>query len=101
MDSYSHHRQQYMMREQQAKAQRAKALEPQIRHCYILDFDVHILVEYPDYKNPNVKGQEGEIYCSNILSCYHNKIKCRWSGISPLYPDPFSPNAPRQGPVVY
>lgn len=83
------------------QAQKQKAMEPQIRHCYILDKDVHILIEYPDYKHPNAKGQEGEIFCSNILECFHNYVRCRWSGISPNYPDPFRPDSPRWEPMVY
>lgn len=48
-----------------------------------------ILVEYPDYKNPGNKGKESSMYCGNILPCYHNDVKCMYSGISPLYRDPF------------
>lgn len=83
------------------QGQKQKAMDPQIRHCYILDKDVHILIEYPDYKNKNVKGPEGEIFCSNILECFHNNVRCRWSGISPNYPDPFMPDSPRWEPLVY
>ncbi|CAN0076293.1 unnamed protein product, partial [Phaeothamnion confervicola] len=72
-------------------ALKQKALEPHLRHCQILDKEVSILIEYPDYKNPNYKGPEGAIYCENIINCYQNNIKCRYSGISPLYPDPFLP----------
>lgn len=100
MDNYSYNRQQ-KHNAMQAKMQRAKAMEPMIRHCFIMDLDVHILVEYPEYKNPNYKGPAGEIYCSNILHCFHNDVKCRWSGISPHYPDPFNPDAPRHKPIIY
>ncbi|MCD4785940.1 MAG: hypothetical protein K8T10_19140 [Candidatus Eremiobacteraeota bacterium] len=101
MDNYSYQRQYQKKAEAHAQRRRAKAMEPQIRRCYILDMDVHILVEYPDYKNPNVKGQSGEIFCSNILNCYRNNVKCRWSGISPHYPNPFNPDAPRHNNVVF
>lgn len=66
-----------------------KALEPQEKFCYILRKSVSILVEYPDYKNSSVKGEQGSIYCGNILPCYHNEVKCKYSGLSPLYRDPF------------
>lgn len=69
-----------------------KALEPVERFCHILKKKVTILVEYPEYKNPRYKGPEGAIYCSNIIECFHNNIQCKYSGISPLYPDPFSPD---------
>lgn len=69
--------------------QKRKALEPQEKFCQILQKDVSILVEYPDYKNPHQKGEEGSLYCSNIITCYHNDVKCRLSGISPLFRDPF------------
>lgn len=77
----------------EAAALKQKALEPQERHCNILDKKVNILVEYPDYKNPYVKGPEGAIYCENIVECFQNNVECRYSGISPLYPDPFAPKA--------
>ncbi|MEW6280672.1 MAG: hypothetical protein AB1758_18750 [Candidatus Eremiobacterota bacterium] len=70
---------------------RQKALEPHKRHCYILELEVTVLVEFPDYKGPHCKGAEGAIYCENIINCYQNNVKCRYSGISPLYPDPFYP----------
>lgn len=75
----------------EARNLRQKALMPLVRHCYILDRDVHILVEYDDYRGPHRKGTEGAIYCENIVNCYQNNVKCRYSGISPLYPDPFLP----------
>ena len=53
-----------------------------------------ILVEYPDYKGPHHKGPEGAIYCENILPCYQADRRCRYSGISPLFPDPFLPREP-------
>jgi hypothetical protein len=97
MDRYSYQRERTHKAALEAHATMQKAMEPYIRHCYILDVDVHILIEYPYYKNPNVKGPEGEIYCENILKCYQENVKCRWSGISPSYPDPFNPHAPRHG----
>lgn len=77
----------------QAEAQqlKQKALEPQQRQCFIRKIKVNILVEYPDYKGPHFKGPEGAIYCENILECYQKDLRCRYSGISPLFPDPFLP----------
>ncbi|MFP4498632.1 MAG: hypothetical protein ACLFQV_10510 [Vulcanimicrobiota bacterium] len=86
---------------QRAQKHMQKALEPQVKHCYIQDIDVNILVEYPDYKNPNVKGPVGEIYCENLMYCFQNDVKCRWSGISPHYPDPFNPSAPKHRPPIF
>ena len=79
---------------QVAQAQRQKALAPQVKHCYILDRDVTVLVEYPDYRGPHNKGSEGAIYCENIVPCYQEDRRCRYSGISPLFPDPFLPREP-------
>jgi hypothetical protein len=79
---------------QVAQALRQKALEPQVKHCYLLDIDVTVLVEYPDYKGPHHKGPEGAIYCENIVPCYQADRRCRYSGISPLFPDPFLPREP-------
>jgi hypothetical protein len=76
--------------QEEAVQLKQKALESQARHCRILDIKVQILVEYPDYKNPNVKGEEGAIYCENIINCYQANRRCRYSGISPLFQDPFS-----------
>ncbi len=83
----------HVKRHKEAKAAelRQKALEPQKRRCYILNKDVTVLVEYPDYRDARRKGAEGAIYCENIIECYHNNVECRYSGISPLYPDPFVP----------
>lgn len=72
-----------------AQQLRRKALQPEERYCRILRKRVTILVEYPDYHSPMNKGPDGEIYCSNIIECYQNNVQCRYSGISPLYPDPF------------
>ena len=75
----------------EAQELRQKALEPQERHCYIQKKKVNILVEYLDYKDPFDKGPEGAIYCENILECYQKDVRCRYSGISPLFDDPFIP----------
>lgn len=76
-------------KQEEAVALKQKALEPHCRHCYIQKKIVNILVEFPDYKGPHYKGPEGAIYCENIVECYQANIKCRYSGLSPLYPDPF------------
>lgn len=84
----------YVLRQahaEEAHALKQKAMEPHIRHCYIQKTDVNILIEYSDYKHPQNKGPEGAIYCENIIYCYQNNVKCRYSGISPSYPDPFIP----------
>ncbi len=76
-------------KQEEAAALKQKALEPHCRHCYIQNKMVNILVEFPDYKGPHFKGAEGAIYCENIVECYQANVKCRYSGLSPLYPDPF------------
>ena len=68
-----------------------KALEPQEHFCHILKKKITVAVEYPDYKNPLNKGVQGSMYCGNILPCYHNEVKCMYSGISPLFRNPFFP----------
>lgn len=75
----------------EAQELKQKALEPQERHCYIQKKKVNILVEYLDYNGPHDKGPEGAIYCENILECYQANVRCRYSGISPLFDDPFIP----------
>ena len=85
-------------RQEEATALKQKALEPAVRYCSITKEDVNILIEYPDYKNPHVKGPEGAIYCENIINCYQANRKCRYSGISPLYPDPFLSPRPEEEP---
>ena len=77
-------------RAEEAQQLKQKALEPHIRECQILKKKVSILVEYTDYRGPHNKGPEGAIYCENIVNCYQNNVRCRYSGISPLYPDPFA-----------
>jgi hypothetical protein len=79
----------HQQKKQHHQALRKKALEPHERYCRILKKKVNILIEYFDYKSPTHKGEEGTIYCENILDCYQNEVKCKYSGISPLYPDPF------------
>lgn len=102
MDRYSYSSVQHKKAQLEARHAQTKAMEPQVRHCHILDIDVHVLVEYPYYKNPNVKGPEGEIYCENIMKCFQNREECRWSGISPSYPDPFLPrNGQNPKPYIY
>lgn len=66
-----------------------KALEPHIRRCYITKRDVSILIEYDDYKGPHNKGPEGSVFCEHILECYQKDVRCKYSGISPLFADPF------------
>ncbi len=75
----------------EAQELKQKALEPQERHCFIQKKKVQILVEYLDYKGPHDKGPEGAIYCEHILECYQKNVRCRYSGISPLFDDPFLP----------
>jgi len=78
---------------QKAQAAKAmeKALEPKERFCRILKKKVLTLTEYGDYKSRFNKGEPGTIYCENIIPCYQKNIECRYSGISPLFPDPFFP----------
>ncbi|MFH1453358.1 MAG: hypothetical protein ABIH00_05195 [Armatimonadota bacterium] len=74
----------------EAQQLKQKALEPCKMHCRILGKEVTVLKEYPDYKGHWDKGEPGDIYCENIIECYQNEVKCKYSGISQLYPDPFS-----------
>ena len=67
------------------------AIEPARRYCYILNKEITVCINYPDYIDSRRKGHEGEIYCENIIECYRKGVKCRHSGISQLYPDPFVP----------
>lgn len=82
-----------MMRREEKRYEhmKKKALEPQERYCTLQKKKVCILVEYQDYKSSHYKGDQGTIYCENIVECYHNRIPCRYSGISPSYPDPLIP----------
>lgn len=81
----------YYRKEAAKKELKRKALEPIERYCSLIKKKVTILAEYEDYKNPRNKGPLGTIYCSNIIPCFHNEMKCKYSGISPLYPDPLMP----------
>ena len=84
--SYQHHYSQY---KKKACAVKRKALEPCEKYCKILGKNVTVLTEYTDYKHPGDKGEKGTMYCENLLHCYHHNVKCKYSGLSPLYPDPF------------
>ena len=77
---------------QEARAERRLAQQPEERYCRIKDKKVTVIVVYPDYRNFYDKGEPGDMCCSNIIDCYSENVKCRYSGISPLYPDPFSAN---------
>lgn len=72
--------------------QRQIAQEPQERYCKLKEKKVQVLVVYPNYRNVYDKGEPVDIYCSEIINCYTERIPCRYSGISPLYPDPFNLN---------
>ncbi len=82
----------YAKRVKRESEVKRKALEPQMAHCKILDIDVPILVEYWDYRGPYYKGKKAEIYCGRMTFCYYNNVKCKYSGISAFYPDPFAEN---------
>ncbi len=82
----------YVQRKAHAKEQKKKALEPKRVHCKILDIDVNVLIEYWDYVDSYRKGYRAETYCENMTFCYYNNIKCKYSGISSLFPDPFDKN---------
>ena len=73
----------------EAQQLKQKALEPHVRRCHITKRDVSILIEYDDYKGPHNKGPEGSIFCEHILECYQKDVRCKYSGISPLFDDPF------------
>lgn len=81
-----------MLQQQKAEELKRKAVESQERFCHILKKKVTILTEYIDYKSAADKGEAGSIYCGNIIPCYHNDVKCKYSGISPLFRDPFIPD---------
>lgn len=88
----SYHEQYAHRQKMSAVKLKQKALEPCKMFCKILGKDVTILKEYSDYKGHWDKGEQGDMYCENIIECYHNNVKCKYSGISPLYPDPFCEN---------
>ncbi len=70
---------------------RMKALEPKRMFCTLINKKVTVLMEYDDYRNSRNKGASDTCYCENIIPCYGEGRKCRYSGISPLYPDPLVP----------
>lgn len=70
---------------------RSRALEPKSMYCSLTKRRTSVLFEYPEYRNRNNKGPVGTVYCENIIECYHNMQRCRYSGISALYPDPLVP----------
>ncbi len=69
-----------------------KALEPKEVFCKILNKKITIVVEHIDYRGTYTKSNIGEIFCSNMLECYYENIKCKYSGISKFYPDPLEKN---------
>lgn len=78
-------------RQQQAVAYKQRAVEPEAKYCFIQHNSVTVLVDYPEYVNMRNKGPRGDVYCENIVDCFRNNVQCRYSGISPLYRDPFTP----------
>ena len=76
----------------EAAKERRVTQEPEERYCTIKEKKVQVIIIYPDYHNAYDKGKPGDICCSNIIECYNENVKCRYSGISPLYPDPFNNN---------
>lgn len=78
---------------QHAVAQKHRAIEPMTRFCHILQKEVTVLVDYPDYVSVRNKGKEADIYCEEIVECYRGNVRCRYSGISPSYTDPFVESA--------
>ena len=79
-------------KKQKKEEYKYKALEPKEAFCKILNKKITIVVEYLDYKGPYVKSEKGEIFCSNMVECYYENIKCKYSGISKFYPDPLEKN---------
>lgn len=77
------------VQKKEAHELKKKALQPCEKFCKIAGKKVIVLIEYPDYKGAHFKGQEGTLYCEDIIPCYRKNIECKYSGISPLYPDPF------------
>ncbi|MGM9992967.1 MAG: hypothetical protein ACI376_09050 [Candidatus Bruticola sp.] len=86
-----HNRESRASRQREAAHQRA--MEPTRRYCYITKREVTVCIDYPQYVNFRCKGPEGEVYCEHIVECYRKGVKCRHSGISQLYPDPFTPES--------
>ncbi len=79
-------------KQQRKEEYKYKALEPKEVFCKILNKKITIVVEHLDYKGSYIKSEIGEIFCSNMLECYHENIKCKYSGISKFYPDPLEKN---------
>ncbi len=79
-------------KQQRKEEYKYKALEPKEVFCKILNKKITIVVEHFDYKGSYVKSKIGEIFCSNMLECYYENIKCKYSGISKFYPDPLEKN---------
>lgn len=71
---------------------RKRALEAKELICKILQKKVTVMIEYLDYKSIYDYSQTSELFCSNMLECYQNNIKCKYSGISKFFPDPFDKN---------
>ena len=82
----------YVKRQHTAHERKRKALEPKRLHCKILDIDVNVLIEYWDYQDSYNRGYRAETYCENMTFCYYNNVKCKYSGICSLFPDPFDKN---------
>lgn len=74
-----------------SQSRKTKALEPKHMYCTLIKKRVAVLQEYDDYKNRNNKGFSETYYCENIIPCYNVGQKCKYSGISPLYPNPLIP----------
>ena len=68
-----------------------RALEPATRYCYITKRQVTVCIDYPEYIDSRRKGPQGDIYCEHIVECYRRQVRCCYSGISPLFPNPFVP----------
>jgi hypothetical protein len=79
-------------RQQKKEEYKYKALEPKEVFCKVLNKKITIVVEHLDYKGSYIKSEIGEIFCSNMLECYYENIKCKYSGISKFYPDPLEKN---------
>ncbi|MGC8815530.1 MAG: hypothetical protein ACP5O4_04955 [bacterium] len=79
-------------KQQKKEEYKYKALEPKEAFCKILNKKITIVVEYLDYRGAHIKSEIGEIFCSNMLECYYENIKCKYSGISKFYPDPLEKN---------
>ncbi|MBQ7503339.1 hypothetical protein IJT93_11655 [bacterium] len=86
--AYYHNRQR-----KENQAQMRRALERAKKYCYITEREVTVCVEYPQYRGLYSRGPAGDTYCEHLVECYERKEKCRYSGISAYYPDPFVRNA--------